>query len=765
MEYICRLRLRCFGKMFVASLFAVVYLCGNAAGSSAAASAAERMESWEHHVKLKNESIFKDLQWKALGPKFQGGRIESISCPAGHSSTIYVGVGAGNLWKSINNGITWEPIFENESTFAIGVVSVDPSDSNIVWVGTGEVLMARSAFAGTGVFKSVDAGKSWENVGLRDSHHVARVLIDPEDSDTVYVAALGHSYTYNEERGVFKTTDGGKSWEKVLYISEKVGVVEVVMDPEDNETLYAVAWERDRKAWNNLVSGEGSGIYKTTDAGKSWERLSGGLPRGEHVGRMAIAIAASKPNIVYVLVDNRQKRPDGRRFVMGEVYRSEDKGQTWQKMNEDYLPATIGYDFNLVRISPDNENEIYITGNVLLRSQDAGKTYSRVKGQLVHLLPHPAKSLHVDNHAMWIDPLDGDRILLGTDGGLYVSYDRCETWLHLNNIPVAEFYAITLDMESPYGIWGGTQDNGTTYGHSSDVLTEGVENWKLICGGDNYFTYLDPTDKDTVYYEYQFGGLRRKNLKDGKTRSAAPKSAKGEPPLRRNWMTPYIISHHNPYTLYFGAQRLFKSVNRAETWTCISGDLTTNPGPEKQGDVPYGTLTTISESPLKVGLLYVGTDDGNVQVTRDDGFTWKKLSDSLPAKWVSRVAASKYEPGRVYVALTGYREDDFEKYLYASSDFGETWQSIAANLPCESINVIREDPVDENILYVGTDLGIYASLDRGERWHSLCNGLPTAAVHDIAIHPREHEMVIGTHGRSAFVLDVTKIREFNKDKK
>ncbi len=819
-----------------------------------------RLKSWEHHMKLKNESIFKNLKWRAVGPEFMGGRIESIACPPGYNSTIYVGVGSGNVWKTINNGTTWEPIFENESTFTIGAVAVSQSNHNIVWVGTGEVLMARSSFAGTGVFRSTDAGKTWKNMGLNDTHHIGRVLIDPKDHDIVYVAAIGHSYSYNEERGLFKTTDGGKTWNKILYISDKVGVVEVVMDPSNNKTLYSVAWERDRKAWNNVISGEGSGIYKTTDAGLTWKRLTNGLPQGKHVGRSGLSVSISNPNVVYAVVDNQALRPKekkkkptssltisqlkkmtkeeflkldpktletflrengvsreysakdvfeaikkeeltpkslaqyfldlsaGRelrgRVIGGEIYRSDNKGETWRKVNEDYLETRIGYDFCLIRVSPDNENEIYVLGNNLLVSEDGGKTYRINRGKIVHLLQHDIRVLHLDHHELWIDPLNPDRLLLGNDGGLYISYDRGETWLHTNNLPIGEFYAISVDMATPYNIYGGTQDDAALYGPSTHNLEDrlnkhGVEDpWKHIYldrwgGGDSYFTEVDPTDPNTIYYEHQFGRLRRKNLKsasthrqksteEGSTIDIMPRAKIGEPPLRYNWMAPFVISHYNPDTLYYGAHKLFKSLNRGDNWICLSPDLTTNPGLEKQGNVPYGTVTTISESPLKPGLIYVGTDDGNVQVTKNDGVSWAKINTGLPQKWVSRVVASRYDEGTVYVSLTGYREDDFEKYLYMSIDFGKTWKSIAGNLPSEPINVVRDDPRNKNILYVGTDHGgVYTSLDRGKTWYSICNNLPTAAVHDLVVHPRDNELVIGTHGRSIFVLDVEKIQKFN----
>jgi photosystem II stability/assembly factor-like uncharacterized protein len=735
-----------------------------------ATSPEDRMKSWEDHKKLKQVSPFKDLKWRAVGPEFQGGRIEAIASHPDEPFTIYVGAGAGNLWKTVNNGTTWEPIFENESTFTIGSIAIAPSDPNTVWVGTGEILMARSSFAGTGIFKSTDAGRTWKNMGLHDSHHIPRVIIDPKDSDIVYVAALGHNYGYNEERGLFKTTDGGKTWEKILYISENVGIVEVVMDPSDNRLLYAAAWERDRKAWNNVITGSGSALYKSMDGGSNWKRLTNGLPTGEHIGRFGLAVSSLDPDVVYALVDNHTPRQEKRSQYRGEVYRSEDKGETWRRTHEGEVTTAIGYDFCLIRVSPDDTDEIYVLGNKLIRSRDGGKTFDPTGETIVHLLPHDIRVMHLDMHEMWIDPEKPDRLLLGNDGGFYCSYDRGITWLHLNNLPIGEFYAISVDNADPYNIYGGTQDDAALFGPSThnleDRLTKyGVEDpWKHVYldrwgGGDSYFTELDPTDLHTIYYEHQFGEFRRKNMITGETKSIKPVAGEGEPRLRRNWMTPYFISHYNPRTLYYGAHKVFKSLDRGDSWEDISPDLTTNPGPEKQGNVPFGTITSLSESPLKQGLIYAGTDDGNVQVTRNDGQSWTLVKSGLPLKWVSRVIASSHELGTVYVSLTGYREDDFERYLYMSTDFGKTWKSIAANLPSESINVVREDPQNKNILYVGTELGVYVSLDRGQIWHSLCNHLPTTPVHDLVIHPRENEMVIGTHGRSCFVLDVKSIQK------
>lgn len=825
-------------KRYVFLLFIFITFLFNISFSSSGSKPtdpATRMTSWEYHKKLKSESIFKNLKWRAVGPTFQGGRISCIDVPLGNNFTIYVGAGAGNLWKTTNLGTTWEPIFENESTFTIGDVAISNSNPDIIYVGTGEGLMARSSYAGTGVFKSTDTGKTWKNVGLHDTHHIGRVVVDPKNSDIVYVAAIGHLYTTNEERGLFKTSDGGENWEKVLNISDRAGVVDVVIDPSDNNTLYAAAWETNRKAWNYMEAGEGSGIYRTTDAGQTWKKLTNGFPAGKHVGRIGLSVAPSKPEVVYALLDNQAPRSGEKKegkekssdltilqlkemtkeeflkitpgtltqflsengvpreytgeivlemvrkgdltpkslaqylldlwadrklhvtnVIGGEVYRSNDKGETWRKVNTGFLDqffATYGYSFCDIRVSPDDENNIYICGIRFLASKDGGRTFEHIGG----------KGVHVDHHALWIDPKKPDRLILGNDGGLNFSYDRGKTWQDVKNMPIGEFYTVFVDMDKPYKIYGGLQDNGTVYGPSSHTLEYGVEDpWRHIGGGDGFYVQIDPTDLNTVYFEYQFGNIMRKNLKDGSVKSIMPKSKIGEPPLRFNWMTPFQISHHNPYILYCGANKLFRSLDRGDNWRHISPDLTTNPGPEKRGDIPYGTITTISESPLKPGLIYVGTDDGNVQVTRDDGVTWANISKDLPDKWVSRVVASCYKEGTVFVSLTGYRDDDFEKYLYMSTDYGKTWKSIASNLPSESVNVIREDPRKDNILYVGTDLGVYVSMDRGENWYSLCNNLPATPVHDLVIHPRDNDLVIGTHGRSVFIMDVEYIQKFDE---
>ena len=740
--------------------------------------AVARLQAWERHREMERDSPFAGLEWRAVGPRMQGGRVESIDVAAGDPTTIYVGVGAGNLWKTTNNGTTWTPIFEKESTFAIGDVAVSPSDPDTVWVGTGEVLMARSSYAGTGVFKSTDAGETWNNMGLTDSHHIAQVLIHPEDPDTVWVAAIGHLYTENEERGIFRTADGGETWERALYVDERTGAIDLTIDPSDPDTLYAAMWERSRKAWGHTTNGPGSGVFKSTDGGASWERLGdghaagAGLPVGGHIGRIGLAVARSDPRVVYALVDNYAPDPSpppanarggrgGPRRIGGEVYRSDDKGETWRKVNEE--PVAAGYDFCLIQVAPDDPDTIYLPNNRFMASEDGGRTYRQIEGTLVHLLPHGSRVLHLDQHELWINPGNARHMLLGNDGGLHLSYDAGASWLHLNNLPIGEFYAVAVDMDEPYNIYGGTQDDAALFGASDQVIEDDLgDRWTHVYldrwgGGDSYFTYRDELDPDLIYYEHQMGELRRKRMSTGETERIRPQAAEDEEPLRPNWMTPFFISRHNPLTLYYGANILFKSLDRGDTWTAISPDLTSRP--TQQGNVPWGTLTSVAESPLQPGLLYAGADDGTVHLTRDDGGSWTRIDEGLPERWVTRLVASQHDMATVYASLTGYRYDDFTDYLYVSTDYGASWEPISSDLPAEPINVIAEDPSNADILYVGTDTGVFASIDRGASWHALCANLPTTPVYDLVVHPRDGELVIGTHGRSIFVADVNAIRE------
>lgn len=718
-----------------------------------------RLKWWDDHLALKESSPFKNIKWRSVGPWVMSGRITDVAVPKGSSHTIYAAVASGGVWKTTNEGTTWEPIFENESCLTIGDIAVADSDPDIIWVGGGENNSSRSSYSGTGVFKSSDSGKSWRNMGLHDSHHIGRIVIHPKDSDIVYVAAIGHLFTRNEERGVFKTIDGGNSWEKILFINDDTGVIDLVMDPSDPDTLYAATWQRSRKAWDFVEDGPGSGIHKTTDGGNTWKKLSNGFPTENFVGRIGLDIAASNPSIIYALLDNQAPRSDrkpdqGRVFIKGaEVYKSLNKGETWTKAHEGYIDdlySNIGYYFGQIRVDPKDENKVFVLGIPLMLSQDGGKSFKKIGDS----------GVHTDHHALWIDPKDTAHVIDGNDGGLNFSYDGGKTWKKINNMPLGQFYAVNYDWEKPYNIYGGLQDNGIYYG--PHTWLPGVSApWKLLMGGDGVYVHVDPVDADIVYAQLPFGRVSRVDKKTGSRKIIRPESKEGEPPLRFNWHTPIHISSHNRFILYVGANKVFKSLDRGDHWHAISPDLSTNP---EQGNVPFGSLFTISESPVTPGLIYGGTDDGNVWVTKNGGAHWEKINKGLPSnKWVSRVVASRFDKATVYVSLNGYRDDDFDKYLYKSKDFGKTWVSIANNLPCGPINVVREDPQNKNILYVGTDIGVYVSLNGGKSWTTLGGGLPTVEVHDLVIHPRDNDIILGTHGRSVFIMDAEMIQEFGEE--
>jgi photosystem II stability/assembly factor-like uncharacterized protein len=738
--------------------------------AQSASTAGDRAAAWQAHQQMAASSPFAGLTWRALGPTQQAERIEALAVPPGSHNTIYAGPGAGNVWKSTNNGLTWQPIFEHESSFSVGDIAIAPSNPEIVWVGTGEVQPRHSgyAFSGTGVFKSTDAGTSWTHMGLDDTQHIGKIVIDPTNPDVVYVAAMGHFWSKNNERGVFKTTDGGRTWTKSLFVNDETGAIDLVMDPSRPSVLYASIWQ--------FTSGPESGVYRTTDAGATWAKLTNGLPPGP-LGRSNLDIAPSRPDTVYVFVDNQAALagPGGRTIVGGEVYRSDDRGDTWHQANTDDLYPVFGiygWKFCDIRVSPDNPDEIYILGNHAFHSTDGGRTYRRIGETIRRLRDTDGLVMHLDHHELWIDPTDANHLLLGNDGGVFASYDRGESWLHLNTIPVAQFYSVAVDMARPYNIYGGTQDDAALYGPSTYVIDDARnenEPWRHVyldqwTGGDSFVTLPDPTDPRIIYYEHQNGDMRRMDttgpsIQTGSASSTniRPRAPRGQPPYRFGWYTPFAISHFDGSTLYAGANRLLKSTDRGASWTPVSPDLSEPAGGER-AVVPYGTITMLSESPLDRRLLYVGTEGGHVHVTRDGGGTWTNVSEGLPGPWISRVIASRYDEGTVYVSATGFREDDFRSYLYRSTDFGQTWTSISANLPAESVNVIREDPDDRNILYVGTDAGVYVSIDRGRSWVSLSTTLPTTPVHDLVVHPRDNEIVIGTHGRGVFVADARPVQ-------
>ncbi len=740
----------------------------------------DREAEFKKHMKLKADSIFKTIRWREVGPYFMGGRLTDIEGYEHRPYTFLIASASGGLWITRNNGTSWESLFDQYSSITLGDIAVSQTDEKLIWAGTGEENSSRSSYAGTGIFKSIDGGKNWQNMGLHDSHHISDIVIDPKNNDIVYVAVLGHLYSENEQRGIFKTNDGGKSWLKILYVNQQTGFVSLKMDPSNPQVLYAASWDRKRRAWNMTESGTGSAIFKTSNGGKHWDKIVRGFPQDQYTGRIGLAVSRSKPDTIYAFLDNQTPRSDkidkekmkdanyrllNSQVVGAEVYRSDDGGMNWKRTHREMLSrrivSTYGYYFGQIYVSPDNENTLFILGVPLMKSIDGGKSF--------FTCPKAGGSygvglydVHPDHQALWIDPKYPDRILLGNDGGLNISYDGGLSFDKINNIPLAQCYTVNIDHQKPYRIYTGLQDNGINVGPSDFRFGSRTYIWKMILGGDGAFVVPDRSDPDTVYAEYQFGNIFRIHLTDSKKRKyIKPKPDKKGEVYRFNWLSPFMISHHNPFILYIGGNKMLKSMNRGDSWFEFSPDLSDQKNID--GDVPYATITALDESRFSPRILYAGTDDGNAWVTLDGGTNWRKIINGLPKKWVTRIIASKFKRTRVYLAMTGYREDDFKTYLFRSEDHGENWTSIRGNLPEESVNVIREDPVNENILYLGTELSVFVSLNRGEHWFSLRGNLPTNAVYDLKVHPRERELVIGTHGRGVFITSVRHIQELSRE--
>ncbi len=792
---------------------------------------ATRLAGHERRLAMEQTTPFANLRFRNVGPEVQGGRIVDLDGPRSRPETLFAAFASGGLWRTDNKGGSWTPLFDRESSMTIGAFAVGDAEGNVLWTGTGEANSSRTSYAGTGVFKSVDGGKTWTNTGLRDSHHVGKILVDARNPDTVFVASLGPLYTDGGERGLYRTTDGGKSWAKVLGGPGRTGAIDVVQDSKDPSLLLAALWERDRKPWNFLESGPGSGIYRSRDGGTTWTRLAGGLPQGDVVGRIGLAVTPARPGTVYAVVDNQARRPGDRdeetppgeltprrlkalgaeqfarldtavveRFLRAidfpkelkaralqkdvasgkvklsevvayvddadrqmveveivgkEVFRSDDAGESWRKTHDVSLQKvaySYGYYFGKIWVSPDDADRVYVAGVPLVGSDDGGKSW--------HGLDR--LGVHGDHHALRFAPGDARHVALGNDGGLNLSWDGGETWTKVNNLPVGQITTIAVDSAEPYNIVCGLQDNGVMRGPSTYVSGKTSRDaWKPIFGGDGSWIEIDPKDPNVVYTASQFGHASRLNLKTGERVRFRPRHALGEPALRYNWVTPFLLSPHSRDILWFGTQKLWRSFDRGETWTAVSPDLTS---PREPGDVPFGTITTISESPKTFGLLYVGTDEGKVWGTRDGGATWKDLSKGLAKdRWVTRVVASAHDEGTVYVSQSGLRNDDFAPYAWKSTDFGATWTSVAAGLPNEPVNSVREDPKARHLLWAATDAGAFVSLDRGTTWNVLGGGLPHVPVHDLAIHPKGGDVVLGTHGRSAFVAEAAGLRELTPE--
>ncbi len=779
-------------------------------------------------------SLVQHVPFKNIGPSVMSGRVVDVDVNPNNTTEFYVAYASGGLWYTINNGTTFEPVLDAAETINVGDIAVDWKNRTI-WVGTGENNSSRSSYAGIGILKSTDNGKSWKNVGLQDSHHIGRIVINPNNPDEVVVGVTGHLYSPSEERGVYKTTDGGNTWSKTLFVNNEAGIIDLEYAPGNFNVMYAAAWDKDRKAWNFRGNGPDSGIYKSIDAGNTWNKISietSGFPTGDGVGRIGLAVFDE--NIVYAVHDNqfRRKKIDSKKdtdkltkesfktmtaadFLMiedkklnaflktngfqekyradnvkqmvrggtvkpidlakyledansmlfdtpvigAEVYRSDDGGKSWSKTHTDFLDDiyySYGYYFGQIQVNPQEKDHVYISGVPILKSKDAGKTFESING----------RNVHADHHSLWINPNNPNHLINGNDGGVNISYDDGKNWIKANQPNVGQFYAINVDNETPYNVYGGLQDNGVWVGPNNSVEDaswhqSGHYPWESIMGGDGMQVQIDNRDSNIVYTGFQFGNYFRIDRSENKQTYIQPKHKLGESPYRFNWQTPILLSSHNQDILYLGGNKLMRSMNQGDDWTAISKDLTAG---GKKGNVAYGTLTTISESPSQFGLIYTGSDDGLVYVTKNSGGSWNKISDTLPKDlWVSRVVASSHKKERVYVTLNGYRWDDFKTYVYVSENYGQTWKSIGDNLPASPINVIQEDPKNEKVLYLGADNGAYVSLDQGATWHVFSKGLPNVAVHDIVIQPRANDLLLGTHGRSIYKTNIEALQSLDEE--
>ncbi|MGD8276824.1 MAG: hypothetical protein PVH00_02305 [Gemmatimonadota bacterium] len=720
---------------------------------------------------LSAQSLSPDLlsafNYRSIGPTRQSGRFVDFAVPAQQPRTFYAATGSGHLWKTVNNGVTFEEQFTDQPVFSIGAIAVAPSNPDILYLGSGEANTSRSTYWGDGVYKSTDGGETWTNVGLPESHHIGRVVIHPTNPDIVYVAALGHLYTENPERGLYKTTNGGRSWTKVLgpvVRGKNIGVVDVAMDPTNPNVLYAATYDKVRLPFTFDLGGPGSRVYKTTDGGANWTMLENGLPGGM-LGRIGIGIYRKDPRIVYLTIENANKpgmsEEDRYRELMehkssggmigGEVYRSNDGGSSWQKVNPDSMPVGGGpaYYYGQIIVDPNDADVVHVLSASSWGTSNGGRTWDR----------RPL-GFGGDDHALWIDPADSKHMMLGYDHGMGITWDGGENWYHPDFLSLAQFYAVGFDNSYPYRVAGGLQDNGSHMGPSTNPAGGPIrfEMWKTVGGGDGMYNVFDPCNNRYLYNESQFGPLSRVDLLTGETKSIRY----SDPDLRFNWNAPILVSPHDCDVVYHGANKLLKSSFRGETWEVVSPDLTKadpatlTTGKGGDGNIQYATITTFDESTLVPGLIWAGTDDGNVQVTRDGGTNWTLVDiPGNPGYWVSRVEPSHHQPGTAYVSYTGFRNDDFRPFVYKTTDYGATWTSIAGNLPPGPVNVIREHFANPDLLFVGTDFGVFVSIDGGGSWTAMKNNMPTVPVHDLQIQPRENDLIVATHGRGIYIADIS----------
>jgi photosystem II stability/assembly factor-like uncharacterized protein len=703
------------------------------------------------------------LSARAIGPAVMSGRISSVDAVVGDTVTVWVGSASGGVWKSKDGGLTFESVFDDHPQ-SIGAVRIDPTDPETVWVGTGEPWPRNSVSVGFGVYKTADGGKSWQHMGLEDTERISRIRVHPEDSDTVWVCATGHLWNANEERGVYKTTDGGETWSPILQVDEDTGCADLEIDPQDPDILYAAMWQFRRSPDFFDSGGPGSGLYKSTDGGETWTELTEGLPEGEK-GRIAVAVAPSRPSRVYATVEAEETA----------LYRSDDLGATWEEVNSSFNVTARPFYFSRLVVDPVDYKTVYKPGLFLGISTDEGESFNSI------LSGGFGGGVHSDHHALWINPQDPQNLILGTDGGLYVSHNKGHAFRHVRSLPVSQFYRVSADNQEPYNVYGGLQDNGSWMGPSRSPA--GVENkdWQGVGFGDGFYAFRDPSDPDYVYSEYQGGEIQRLHLPTGELRDIDPYPPEGAEEYRFNWNTPIAFSPHEKGTLYFGAQKLLRSRDHGESWEEISPDLTTD-NPEWQRQAESGglsidnstaenhtTIYAISESPVEAGVIWVGTDDGNVQVTRDGGESWTNVVDAIPdlpeRRWISDVHASPHEAGTAFVTVDGHRTGHMDPLVFRTTDYGASWTSLVTEDLEGYAHVIQQDLENPSLLFLGTELGLWISLDDGAQWARFEGGVPAkVSVRDLAIQPRKGDLIIATHGRGIYILDdLTPLRNLTAD--
>jgi hypothetical protein len=720
------------------------------------------------------ETVLKNLKFRSIGPATMGGRVDDIAVVESDTRIIYVGAAAGGLYKTVNGGITWQELFANQPNPSIGDIAIAPSNPSIVYVGTGEANNRQSSSWGDGVYKTMDGGATWTHLGLKETHHIGRIVVNPTDPNIVYVAALGDLWGPNKERGVFMSTDGGAHWTQSLTINEDTGVSDIAIDTQSPNILYATAYQRRRTVFGYNGGGPGSGLYRSTDSGAHWTKLVGGptstlgkgLPATGDIGRCAIDIYRKNTNIVYALIEHA---------TLGGTYRSEDKGVTWTHMSDTNPRPSY---FSQIRVDPNNELKIWLGGVNIYMSEDGGKTYDQSR----------FRQVHSDVHGIWIDPGNSDHLVIGCDGGVWVTYDSGRAWKHINNIAIGQFYEVAYDFQKPYHICGGAQDNYSWCGPSSTMQTLGIgnEDWITVEGGDGFYNRIDPSDPTIIYAESQDGNLSRRDLKTSESKSIRPiEESDADPRYRFQWNSPLLISPHDPKTIYYGGNYMFKSTDRGDNWVRLGKDLTTGqdrtklavmgktiaPGATLSYDDGVNTwpcITAIAESPVHAGTLWAGTDDGNLQMSRDDGKTWQNVVSHVQGiqkgAYVSRIEPSRKDEGTVYVTFDNHRAADYGIYIYKSTNFGDSFTRISNGIPPEAgtVHVIREDPANTNLLFAGTEFGLFFSLDKGANWRQIKNGMPTVPVFDLQIHPRDHDLILATHGHSFMIMDdVTALEEMD----